>query len=114
MKKLLLLLAVLCACGFASPTSAATTVKAPAKAKTTVVKKTVTKKVTTANKYGSAKNPVFSPQAAAVAMGNVPGGAAYQDALRAAQKKCIAAGSNKEKLAACDQAFKDAQALLGQ
>ncbi len=98
----------------------ATTTKAPAKvtvAKKASVKKTVAKKTAskkTTSKYGTSKNPVFSPDAAALAMGGVPGGEAYQAALRQAEKDCIAAGRDPVKLAACDQEFKDAQLLLGQ
>lgn len=98
------------------PAMAATTpVKASAKkvavAPKKVVKKAVKPKVIS---YGTSKNPVFSPQAAAAAMGAVPGGAAYQQALRLAEKHCIEAKGDKAKLAKCDQEFIDAQALIGQ
>lgn len=115
MKKLFTLLAIGMLLASGTPALATTTVaKTPVK-KVVVVKKPVAKKVVKKKVVAStAKNPVFSPTAAALAMGNVPGGAAYQAALRKAEKDCIAAQGNKAKLAICEQEFLDAQLLLNQ
>ncbi len=118
MKKLFFALIIAAFTLTSVPALAATSVTKTTPTKTAVVAKKVVKKVVkkTVKKtsYGTSKNPVFSPNAAALAMGNVPGGAAYQTALRLAEKHCIEARGDKEKLAACDQEFKDAQALIGQ